>query len=515
MCKQTRILALLLIILMISISFGVCSAASRPADLTISKLEVQVIKRDSGNTIEVITDLYNQGGNPTDPVSIDFYLVNEAYVDDPTLPNAYSLWGGFSDVTDPIGVKQYYQDVAFFPLPDIDQMDNFYILAEVNADKEMEEMSYANNQKITTYAVPGIGKQGLTNPERVPVARPTLVVRPQSGDYGKPDLMITDLDAYIRIRGTNKEVAIFTDLYNIGTGPSGETTLDIWLVNDVYLNDPTSPAAEKYSFGHKEILDFIDQRMIYTDTTYNPLPKIDTTNPYYVMVQVNPDSSMAEDDYTNNLAVTTYPISEDGGKRADEIEGLSRPGAAKEGVMEFLETGLTSLDDIDDLIDLTNTAASEGQVTKTSMYATQLKTNAQFAYMNLDNMQLSDENRLIGYDLLRYFEFLEKAAEDYATYTTSPGPSGSFSVSEGEKYLSDAKEQIASANTYLTTFLLNIGNWDFSMAGGEKSSEEWTQYYLDRYDTLISKMKTYKEETAAPTPTLPEVRRSNALMQST
>ncbi len=512
MSRQGKITGIVLLMLLISIPLLSCAAADRPADLSISKLEAQVIKRDSGNTVSVITDLYNQGGSPIGPVDIDFYLVNEAYVDDPTLPNAYSQWGGFSTVEDPVGVKQYYQDVAYFPLPDIDLMDNFYILAEVNAEKELDEISFANNQKITTYAIPGIGKQGLTNPERVPVVRPTLVVRPQSGDYGKPDLMITDLDAYIRTRGTNREVAIFTDLYNIGTGPSGETTLDIWLVNDVYLNDPLSPAAEKYSFGHKEILEFIDQRMIYTDTTYNPLPKIDTTEPYYVMVQVNPDSSMAEDDYTNNIAVTTYPISEDG-PRMDEIEGLSRPGEAKEGVMEFLETGLNSLDEIDDLIDLTNTAAADGLVTKTRMYASQLKTDAQFAFMNLDNMKLSDENRLIGYDLLRYFEFLVKAAEDYTQYASSPSPSGVTSSGEADKYFSDAKDQLESANSHLTTFLSNIENWDFSAAGGEKSPEEWTQYYLDRYDTLISKMKTYKETTVQAQPTIPEVRKSNALMK--
>lgn len=512
MSRQGKITGIVLLMLLISIPLLSYVAADRPADLTISKLESQVIKRDSGNTIEVITDLYNQGGSPIGPVEIDFYLVNEAYLDDPTLPDAYSQWGGFSVVDDPIGIKQYYQDIAFFPLPDIDQMDNFYILAEVNADQEIDEMSFANNQKVTTYAIPGIGKQGLTNPERVPVARPTLVVRPQSGDYGKPDLMISDLDAYVRTRGTNREVAIFTDLYNIGTGPSGETTLDIWLVNDVYLNDPTSPAAEKYSFGHKEILEFIDQRMIYTDTTYNPLPKVDISNPYYVMVQVNPDSSMAEDDYTNNMAVTTYPISEEG-PRIDEIEGVSRPGQAKEGALEFLETGLTALDDIDDLIDLTNNAAADGLVTKAKLYATQLKTDAQFAYMNLDAMQLSEDNRAIGYDLLRYFEFLTKAAEDYVSYASSPSPSGTKSGNEAAKYLSDAEAQIASANTYLTTYLSNITDWDFSMVGGEKSPEEWTQYYIDRYDTLISKMKTYKEATVQETPTLPELgRKTNALM---
>lgn len=513
MTIQKRIIILLLIVLMISALFCICSASSRPSDLTISKLESQVIKRDSGNTIEVITDLYNQGGTPTEPTSIDFYLVNEAYVDDPSSPDAYKEWGGFSDI-DSIGIKQYFQDIEYFPLPDVELMDNFYILAVVNEDQEMEEVSYDNNQKMTTYAVPGIGKQGVNNPERVPVARPTLVVRPQSGDYGKPDLMISDLDAYIRVRGTNKEVAIFTDLYNIGTGPSGETTLDISLVNDAYLTDPDSPDAEQYSFGSKEILDFIDQRMIYTDTTYNPLPKIDTTKPYYVMVEVNPDASMAETDYSNNVAVTTYPISEDDGTRADEIEGVSRPGSAKEGVFEFLETGLTALDEVDDLIDLTNTAAAEGQAQKASTYASELKTKAQFAFMNLDNMQLSDENRLIGYDLLRNFEFLVKAAEDYATYASSPGASGSFSGNEGAKYLSDAKEQLAGANEYLTTYLTNLENWDFSTAGGEKSPEEWTQYYIDRYDNLISKMKTYEESVAEPTPTLPEVRKSNSLMQS-
>lgn len=229
-------------------------------DLAISSLAIANPSVNAGNDVTVTAQVDNIGDNRSDETVIAFYLSNDEVFD------ATDVVLG-TEIVDPINSQNGLSIQGSFTIPNTTTVGNYFVLARVNPDIQLEESDYGNN--INSGSLEVLERLFPDLEATFASVQPTAIPAGQSG---------------------NLSVSIF----NFGEGSSTTFVSNIYLSTDASLSAEdvllTAVSVDPIQFGASAIV-----QASFT------IPANTVIGSYELIIVLDANGAVQETDETNNI----------------------------------------------------------------------------------------------------------------------------------------------------------------------------------------------------------------------